>query len=86
MDFSPTTEQEMLRETSRKFLQAECDTECIRELEGSEAGFSPELWAKLSELSWPGIIIPEEYGGVGLGLMDLAIVIEEMGYAAFDSP
>jgi len=86
MDFSFNEEQEMFRDMARKFFEGECDKSVIRELAKSGTGHSPELWKKMAELFWTGIIIPEEYGGAGLGLMEAAIMFEENGRAAFDSP
>jgi len=86
MDFSLNEEQEMFRDMARKFFGGVCDKSVIRELAKSETGHSPELWKKMAELFWTGIIIPEEYGGAGLGLLEAAIMFEENGRAAFDSP
>ncbi len=86
MDFSLSEEQEMFRDMVRKFFEAECDKSVIRELAKSETGHSPELWAKMAELFWMGIMIPEEYDGAGLGMIEEAILFEEVGRAAFDSP
>ncbi|MBT4521224.1 MAG: acyl-CoA/acyl-ACP dehydrogenase [Halieaceae bacterium] len=86
MDFNYTSEQQILKDLCRKFLEAECGSQCIRDLEKSDSGFSPVLWKKMAELGWPGINIPEQYGGVGLGLVEVAILLEEMGRSAFDSP
>jgi len=86
MNFEPDEQQQMLQTTAREFLAAECDKAVIRKLEASDSGHSPELWRRMAELGWTGIVIPEQYGGVGLGLLELAILFEEIGKAAFDSP
>jgi alkylation response protein AidB-like acyl-CoA dehydrogenase len=86
MDFSLNKEQKMLRDMVREFFKAKCDKSVVRELEGSVTGHSPALWAKMAKLYWMGIIIPEEYGGEGLSLMEAAILFEENGRAALDSP
>ncbi len=86
MDFSLNEEQEMFRDMARKFFEGECDKSVVRELAKSATGHSPELWKKMAELFWTGIIIPEEYGGADLGLLEAAIMFEENGRAAFDSP
>ncbi|MFN8627659.1 MAG: acyl-CoA dehydrogenase family protein [Candidatus Binatia bacterium] len=85
MDFELDEQQRMLRTTAREFLAAECGAGVIRTLEASDTGHAPELWRRLAELGWTGIVIPERYGGVGLGLLELAILFEEIGQAAFDS-
>jgi len=86
MDFELDEEQEMLRASAREFLRAECDKAVLRELEKSDSGHSASLWKKMAELGWAGIAVPEEYGGAGWGLLGLAVLFEEVGRAAFDSP
>src|SRR5438067_920265 len=51
-----------------------------------ERGFTDELWAKMADLGWLGLLVPEAHGGLGLGLVDLAVVQEEMGKALFPGP
>jgi alkylation response protein AidB-like acyl-CoA dehydrogenase len=86
MNFELDEEQEMLRHSAREFLQAECDKSTVRKLEAGASGHSPELWEKLAELGWLGIAVPEEHGGAGWNLLGLAVLFEELGRAAFDSP
>ncbi|MBW1684396.1 MAG: acyl-CoA/acyl-ACP dehydrogenase [Deltaproteobacteria bacterium] len=86
MDFELDEEQQMLRASAREFLRAECDKAVLRELEESDSGHSASLWTKMAELGWAGIAVPEEYGGAGWGLLGLAVLFEEIGRAAFDSP
>jgi alkylation response protein AidB-like acyl-CoA dehydrogenase len=54
-------------------------------MEGKK-GFAPEMWKQVSELGWPALIIPEQYGGIGMTVIDLIVVMEEMGRALFPSP
>jgi alkylation response protein AidB-like acyl-CoA dehydrogenase len=86
MDFTFTEEQEMLRKMARDFLGAECPRDTVRKLIKDEKGFTPELWAKMTELGWPGLIIPEQYGGVGGSFMDIVALVEEMGRGALVGP
>ena len=86
MDFTLNEEQEMFKDMARKFFEAECDVSMVRKIEASDSGHMPEVWAKMAELGWLGIIIPEEYEGFDLSLMEVAILFEEIGRAAFDSP
>ncbi len=86
MDFSLSEEQEMLRKMARDFLSAECPKSQVRQLEESETGHSPELWKKMAELGWMGLVLPEKYGGAGLSLLDMAILFEEFGRAAVPGP
>lgn len=86
MDLRYTEEQEILRQTARDFLATECPKTLVRELEQSEKGYSPELWKKMAELGWMGLIIPEEYEGIGYTFQDLAVLLEEMGRNILPGP
>jgi len=86
MDLSLTETQEMLRNTARDFLKRECPWTTVKEIDESETGFSPDLWGKIAELGWLGMIFPEEYGGMDSTLTDLAVIYEEMGQALLPGP
>jgi alkylation response protein AidB-like acyl-CoA dehydrogenase len=86
MDFALSEEQEMLRKSARDFLSVECPKKVIREIEASDLGYSPELWKKMASLGWMGLAMPEEYGGAGLSLLDMAVLFEEFGRAAMTEP
>jgi alkylation response protein AidB-like acyl-CoA dehydrogenase len=86
MYFDLTDEQQAIRSTARDFLAARYKSERIRELAESEAGFEQSDWEEMAELGWPGLALPEEWGGQGLGIVDLAVLFEEMGYALAPSP
>lgn len=79
MDFGFTEQQDMLRSMARDFLARECPKSRVREMEGDEKGFDPQLWHGMAELGWLGLILPEEYGGMGGSFTDLVILMEEMG-------
>lgn len=86
MDLEFTESQKMMQTTAREFLSKECPGDKVRELEDSEKGYSKETWKKMAEMGWMGLIIPEEYGGVGGEFMDLVVLLEEMGRSALPSP
>jgi alkylation response protein AidB-like acyl-CoA dehydrogenase len=86
MDFGFSPEQEMLRATARKFLENECTSTFVRERMAEAAGVTDDLWAKLAEQGWLGLVYPEEYGGSGLGFVDLTVLMEEMGRAVMPGP
>jgi len=86
MDFSFSEEQEMLRTMARDFLEKECTESLVREVEAGDLGYSPELWQKMADLGWLGLVYPEQYGGTGGNFMDLAVLYEEMGRAILPSP
>src|SRR5580765_5463581 len=86
MDIGFTEEQELLRDTARKFLDSECDTKFVRRMMATEAAVTPEFWGKLAENGWLGITYPEDAGGSGLGLVDLVVLMEEVGRAVMPGP
>jgi alkylation response protein AidB-like acyl-CoA dehydrogenase len=86
MYFDLTDEQQAIKSTAHDFLAARYKSERIRELAGSEHGFEQSDWEEMAELGWPGLALPEEWGGQGLGIVDLAVLFEEMGYALAPSP
>jgi len=86
MDFALTEEQELLKNSAREFLDKECPKTLVRGMEESEKGYSPELWKKMADLGWMGLVFPEKYGGSGLDFQDLIILIEEMGRALVPGP
>lgn len=79
MDFSFTEDQNMLRESVRRFMRKECTREYVRECSRNYR-YPIELYNKMAEQGWMGIPFPEKYGGAGLGPMELAIFLEEAGY------
>ena len=81
-----TEEQEILARTAREFVASRSPLRRVRELREDETGFSRELWTAMGELGWLGIVVPETYGGAGLGWADLAIVMEEAGRALLPEP
>jgi alkylation response protein AidB-like acyl-CoA dehydrogenase len=86
MYFDLTDEQQAIKSTARDFLAARYKSERIRELAEGERGFEQSDWDEMAELGWPGLALPEEWGGQGLGIVDLAVLFEEMGYALAPSP
>jgi len=86
MDLSFTEEQEMLRKAARDFLAEEFPKTLVRKMEEDPIGLQPDMWKKLAELGWLGLIIPEEYGGSGSNFMDLFVLLEEMGALAWSLP
>jgi alkylation response protein AidB-like acyl-CoA dehydrogenase len=86
MDFGFNQEQELLRATARKFFESECTSEFVRARMAEPAGVTDAFWAKLAEQGWLGLVYPEEYGGAGLGFVDLTVLMEEMGRAVMPGP
>jgi alkylation response protein AidB-like acyl-CoA dehydrogenase len=86
MDFTLSEEQEMLRKSAREFLEDRCSKALVREMESDERGYSPELWQEMAGLGWMGLAFPERYGGGGMGFLELAVLLEEMGRACLPGP
>ena len=82
MQFSFTEEQTEFRSIIRRFLEAKSPTTEVRKMMETDAGFDPAMWKSLSEdLGLTALHIPEEYGGAGFGVTELAIACEELGRA-----
>jgi alkylation response protein AidB-like acyl-CoA dehydrogenase len=86
MYFDLNDEQQAIKSTARDFLAARYKSERIRELAEGEQGFEQSDWQEMAELGWTGLALPEEWGGQGLGIVELAVLFEEMGYALAPSP
>jgi len=85
MNFDFSDDQHAIRRTAKDLLADRFKLERVRE--HAEAGSWDEAaWSELCELGWPGIFIDEEYGGQGLGIVELAIIMEELGYALAPLP
>jgi len=79
MDVLPNEEEQMVKNLAREFLEAESPPRLARDMEKDEQGYPPELWNKMAQLGWFGMSIPEAYGGQGLPLTYLALILEEVG-------
>jgi alkylation response protein AidB-like acyl-CoA dehydrogenase len=86
MDLGLDEQQEMLRNFARDFLEKECPEQLVRQMEEDEKGYSPELWQKMAQQGWMGLIIPEEYGGTGMNICELVVLLEEFGRALVPGP
>jgi alkylation response protein AidB-like acyl-CoA dehydrogenase len=86
MDISLSEEQELLQGSARDFLQKECPIRLVRAMEDDEKGYDPNLWRQMGDLGWFGLVLPEEYGGSGATMVDLAVLLEEFGRALVPGP
>ena len=86
MDFDFTREQEMLRDLAREVLTRESPPGAVRHWMEDERGYDPDLWHQLAETGLLGIAVDEGHGGQGLGMVELALVLDEMGRAAYPGP
>jgi len=86
MDLGLDEQQEMLKNFARDFLEKECPEQLVRAMEEDEKGYSPELWQKMAQQGWMGLIIPENYGGTGMNVCELVVLVEEFGRALVPGP
>ncbi|MCG3170234.1 MAG: Acryloyl-CoA reductase (NADH) [Pseudomonadales bacterium] len=87
MEFAFTEEQQMIRETAEQFLADHCDSAAVRRAMATEAGFEPELWHRIAgEMCWTAIHVPEAYGGLGLGYVEVVALMEQMGRRLLCAP
>ena len=85
MDFDLTEDQREIKNVARELLSARSPFAKVREA-AEGGGYDEALWSEIVELGWPGIAVGEEYGGQGLGAVELAVLLEELGYACAATP
>ena len=86
MDYELSKPQKMLQQSVREFCGRQCTADHVREIMETETAHHAELWQGVADQGWIGLHLPEEHGGLGLGLVDLAVVFEEVGRACLPGP
>jgi alkylation response protein AidB-like acyl-CoA dehydrogenase len=86
LDLDFDQEQELLRQTARDVLARHSPLEVVREMEDDPVGYPPALWTQLAELDLIGLLLPEEYGGSGMSLLEGVALYEELGRALAPTP
>ena len=87
MNFDLSEDQREIQRTARELLAARYPFEQVRRLAlEDERAFTDQQWAEMVELGWPGIAVPEDQGGLGLGTVEQSVIAEELGYACAPSP
>src|SRR5256712_7945673 len=86
MDFSFSSDQQLLKNSARAFLDEHCKPAAVRLLWDDPRGESDTMWKEMAQLGWLGLALPEAYGGSGLGMVESAILLEELGRAAYPGP
>jgi alkylation response protein AidB-like acyl-CoA dehydrogenase len=86
VDFTFSTEQEDFRAAVRTTLSSEAPSAYVRAMIDDPVGVTPELWETMAGLGWLGVLVPESAGGLGLGLVDMVVLQEEMGKLPFPGP
>src|SRR2546428_10519577 len=86
MDFSFSSDQQLLKNSARACLDEHCKPAAVRLLWDDPRGESDTMWKEMAQLGWLGLSLPETYGGSGLGMVETAILLEELGRAAYPGP
>ena len=86
MDFAFSGDQQLLKNAARAFLDERCTSPIVRGLWDDPRGESEAMWKDMAQLGWLGLSLPEAYGGSGLGMVETAILLDEMGRAAYPGP
>src|SRR5687768_10115206 len=86
MTFGFTEDQNELRSTAARFLDEKSSSATVRELMESDQGFDEGTWKQMADLGWFGMAIPEEYGGIGFGFVEVTVLMEEMGKKLLCAP
>ena len=86
LDFGFSEEQEMLRDAAKRFLTDNCSTKFVRQMMADATAHDAGFWSKLVGQGWPGLLIPEQYGGTNGTFLDLTVIAEEMGKAIIPGP
>ncbi len=86
MNFDFSDDQKMLKDQAHKFLSEKCTPKSVRAVYESGKHYDAALWKQIAELGWAGTAIPEQYGGLGLGYLELCVIAEELGRALAPVP
>src|SRR5579872_1352722 len=81
MQFGLSESQQILKNNARKFFAAECPMSEVRRIIETETAHDEKLWRAMAEQGFLGVVTPEEAGGMGLGMVEMAALVEEMGRA-----
>ena len=86
MDFRLTEAQQQLAGVARELLRKRCTPKLVQELALGVRGFPDDLWREMSGLGWPGLLVPADFGGSEGGLLDVVLLVEEMGRVCLPGP
>jgi alkylation response protein AidB-like acyl-CoA dehydrogenase len=86
IDIRPSPSQQLLVATAREYLRRHCPIELVHRLAADPRGYDEKLWRGMAELGWPGLLVPSELGGSDGSLLDVVLLVEELGYALVPSP
>jgi alkylation response protein AidB-like acyl-CoA dehydrogenase len=86
LDFEFSEDQELLRATVRRFLTERAPIAYVRTMLDDDRGTTDDVWSGLTALGATGLLVPEAHGGAGMGMVDMAVVLEELGRAVHPGP
>jgi alkylation response protein AidB-like acyl-CoA dehydrogenase len=86
VDFAFTSDQQLLKNSARAFLDEHCKPAVVRAAWDGPRGVDDAMWKEMAQLGWLGLSLPEAHGGSGLGMVETAILLEELGHAACPGP
>src|SRR5262249_26391702 len=86
MDFQLTDSQQLLVNTAREWLRRRCPPELVQSMAADARGIPEDLWKEIALLGWPGLLVPADLGGSGGSLLDVLLLVEEMGRAGLPGP
>ena len=86
MDFAFTSDQQLLKNSARAFLDEHCKPATVRLLWDDARGESEAMWKEMAQLGWLGLALPEAHGGSDLGMVETALLLEELGRASYPGP
>jgi alkylation response protein AidB-like acyl-CoA dehydrogenase len=86
MDFAFTSDQQLLKSSARAFLDEHCTPATVRLLWNDPRGESEAMWKEMAQLGWLGLALPEAHGGSALGMVETALLLEELGRASYPGP
>src|SRR5215831_11173297 len=86
MEFDLTETQKLFKRSARELFMKECPPVLVRETTEKDVPHAENMWRHLAEQGWTGLIFDEEIGGLGLGMVELAVAFEEMGYGLVPGP
>ena len=79
MNFEFSEEQQFIRDQAANFLSQQCTPETVRSILETDKAYHDTLWQSVVDLGWTAMAIPEQYGGLGLGYLELCVIAEELG-------
>ena len=86
MDLSLNDTQQLIQDSARDFVRGACDRDALLKLDRNPAAMTDGIWRQMSELGWTGMAIPEQYGGTGNSMTDVAVLFEELGTGPVPGP